>query len=51
MDEARTVEEAREYFLTHASGDIVCIDGERRFRAECYPDAVDFFRRSDTGEQ
>lgn len=46
MQEVKTLDEAKQYFLSHSSGSILCIDPDgNKKKCDCFPEAVEFFQR------
>lgn len=40
-------DEAREFFITHSEGEVLCKKGDKEKEVDCYPDAVTFFDSED----
>jgi len=45
ISKVRSIEEAMAYFLLNASGNVLCVDGDREQVVDCYPMAVEFFNQ------
>ena len=47
MTKIYDLKEAREWFLKHSEGSVICVDGRNaQLEVDCYPDAEEFFNRN-----
>lgn len=38
-----SLDEARDWFLSHSSGSVMCVKGDEQRECNCYPDAKAFY--------